>query len=133
VDVPPSIKQAIKNYESVLRMFLGDGYLVNDGLVWRNHAIPEAYRNTELFSQNWHYDKVVDFRNVQLFVLLSDVTADDGPVRVRRQSGRKQAPALGNGQEQQGLKPDRAQAHGQARRHTTFFNGLDAASRWYSG
>lgn len=79
VDVPPSVKQAIRNYDSVLRMFLGDGYLVNDGLVWRNHAIPEAYRNTELFSQNWHYDKVVDFRNVQLFVLLSDVTADDGP------------------------------------------------------
>lgn len=77
--LPPSIKQAIRNYDSVLRMFLGDGYLVNDGLVWRNYAIPEAYRNTELFSQNWHYDKVVDFRNVQLFVLVSDVSVDDGP------------------------------------------------------
>jgi hypothetical protein len=78
-DLPVSIKQAIKNYDSVLRMFLGDGYLINEGRIWRNYSIPEAYRNTELFSQHWHYDKVVDFRNIQLFVLLGDVTLDDGP------------------------------------------------------
>ncbi len=78
-DLPASIKQAIRNYDSVLRMFLGDGYLINSGLIWRNYSIPDAYRNTELFSQHWHYDKVVDFRNVQLFVLLGDVTINDGP------------------------------------------------------
>jgi len=78
-EVPPSIKQAIKNYDSVIRMFLGDDYLINDGLVWRNYSIPEQYRGSELFSQHWHYDKVVDFRNIQLFVLLGDVTEDDGP------------------------------------------------------
>jgi hypothetical protein len=50
-DLPISIKQAIRNYDSVLR----------------------------IFSQHWHYDKVVDFRNIQLFVLLGDVTLDDGP------------------------------------------------------
>lgn len=78
-ELPLSIKQAVANYDTVIRMFLGDGYLVNDGLLWRNHAIPDDYRNTELFSQNWHYDKVVDFRNLQMFVLLRDVTEDDGP------------------------------------------------------
>ncbi len=78
-EFPPSIKRAIKNYDSVLRMFLGDGYMINEGNVWRNHSIPAEYRNTELFSQHWHYDKVVDFRNIQLFVLLGDVTVDDGP------------------------------------------------------
>lgn len=78
-EIPSSVKQAVKNYDSVIRMYLGDGYLINDGLIWRNYSIPAEYRNTELFSQHWHYDKVVDFRNIQLFVLLGDVTADDGP------------------------------------------------------
>jgi hypothetical protein len=76
---PPSIKNAIKNYDSVLRMFLGDGYMINEGNVWRNHSIPAEFLNTELFSQHWHYDKVVDYRNIQLFILLGDVTVDDGP------------------------------------------------------
>ncbi len=78
-EIPVAVKQAIRNYDSVIRMYLGDGYLINDGLIWRNYSIPAEYRNTELFSQHWHYDKVVDFRNIQLFVLLSDVTEDDGP------------------------------------------------------
>lgn len=78
-ELPSSIKQSIRNYDSVIRMFLGDGYLINDGLIWRNYSIPAEYRNTELFSQHWHYDKVVDFRNLQLLVLLGDVTVDDGP------------------------------------------------------
>ncbi len=78
-EAPAAVKQAIRNYDSVIRMYLGDGYLINDGLIWRNYSIPAEYRNTELFSQHWHYDKVVDFRNIQLFVLLGDVTEDDGP------------------------------------------------------
>jgi hypothetical protein len=76
---PLSIKRAIKNYDTILRMFLGDCYRINEGNIWRNHSIPSDFLNNELFSQHWHYDKVVDFRNIQLFVLLGDVTKDDGP------------------------------------------------------
>ncbi len=79
-ETPSSVKQAIKNYDDVIRMYLGDGYLINDGLFWRNYSIPAEYRNTELFSQYWHYDKVVDFRNIQLFILLGDATVDHGPL-----------------------------------------------------
>lgn len=78
-ELPVQVKSAIRNYDSVLRMYLGDGYRINEGLIWRNWSIPAEYRDTELFSQHWHYDKVVDFRNIQLFVLLGDVTEDDGP------------------------------------------------------
>jgi hypothetical protein len=78
-DIPLSVKYAIKNYDSVLRLYLGDGYLVSDANLWRNYSIPGMYRNMELFSQHWHYDKVVDYRNIQLLVLLGNVTTDDGP------------------------------------------------------
>lgn len=78
-EFPKQVKDAIRNYDTVIRMFLGDDYHVNVGNVWRNKSIPEEYRKSELFSQYWHYDKVVDFRNIQLFVLLQDVSEDEGP------------------------------------------------------
>ena len=78
-EFPVEIKNSIRNYDTVIRMFLGDDYRINVGNAWRNMSIPEEYRNSELFSQHWHYDRVVDFRNIQLFVLLQDVTQDEGP------------------------------------------------------
>jgi len=78
--LPSAIIRAIKNYDSVLRLYLGDHYLINNPNVWRNHTIPKEFRNMELFSQHWHYDKVVDFRNIQLFILLGTVTDEDGPL-----------------------------------------------------
>lgn len=78
-EFPVEVKNAVRNYDTVLRMFLGDDYHVNVGNVWRNMSIPPEYMKNELFSQHWHYDKVVDFRNIQLFVLLQDVSEDEGP------------------------------------------------------
>ncbi len=78
-ELPTEIKQAVKNYDTILKQFLGDDYLINDAQIWRNTAIPEKYMKTELFSQNWHYDKVIDYRNIQLFILLHDTTEKDGP------------------------------------------------------
>lgn len=78
--IAPTIMSAIKSYDSVLRLYLGDGYLINDALIWRNYSIPPEFDGLELFSQHWHYDRVVDFRNIQLFVLLGDVSEDDGPL-----------------------------------------------------
>lgn len=78
-ELPKDIKAKIRSYDSVIRMYLGDDYLINDGLVWRNMSIPPEFKGSELFSQHWHYDKVVDFRNIQLFVLLHDTNGEDGP------------------------------------------------------
>ncbi|MEW7009872.1 hypothetical protein [Lentilitoribacter sp. EG35] len=78
-ELPTEIKQLIKNYDTILKQFLGDDYRINGAQIWRNTAIPDKYKNTELFSQNWHYDKVMDYRNIQLFILLHEVTEKDGP------------------------------------------------------
>lgn len=78
-EIPKSVRDAIRQYDSVIRMYLGDDYLINDGVTWRNYSIPAEFRGGELFSQHWHYDKVVDFRNIQIFVLMQDTTEDDGP------------------------------------------------------
>lgn len=78
--LPRAVVESIRNYDSILRLYLGDGYLINDANIWRNYSIPVEIKNQELISNHWHYDKVVDFRNIQLFVLLGDVSEDDGPL-----------------------------------------------------
>jgi len=78
-DIPDAIKQEIKQFDSVLRLYFGGDYLIHTANVWRNIGIPENYRSLDLYSQVWHYDHVVDYRNVQLFVLLTDTTELHGP------------------------------------------------------
>lgn len=77
--IPAEIKQEIKKFDTVLRLYFGGDYLIHTANVWRNIGIPDEYRTLDIYSQVWHYDHVVDYRNVQLFVLLSDTSEDHGP------------------------------------------------------
>jgi hypothetical protein len=77
--VPDALKREVRNFDSVLRLYFGGEYLVNTATVWRNLGLPESYRALDIYSQIWHYDHVVDYRNVQLMVLLTDTTDDHGP------------------------------------------------------
>lgn len=78
-ELPEEIKAAIKNLDSVLRLYFGGDYLIHTSNVWRNIGIPDEFRSLDIYSQVWHYDHVVDYRNLQLFVLLSDTTEEHGP------------------------------------------------------
>jgi len=77
--VPNSVKEEVRNFDSVLRLYFGGDYLVNTATVWRNLGLPDSYRALDIYSQIWHYDHVVDYRNVQFMVLLTDTTDDHGP------------------------------------------------------
>lgn len=79
-DFPPEIKQEIRNFDTVLRLYFGGDYLINSGNVWRNIGIPAEFRALDIYSQVWHYDRVVDYRNIQFFVLLTDTTDEHGPL-----------------------------------------------------
>jgi hypothetical protein len=78
-ELPEVIKQEVKNLDSVNRLYFGGDYLIQEARIWRNIAIPESYRSLDIYSQVWHYDHVVDYRNLSLFFLMSDVTEDHGP------------------------------------------------------
>ena len=77
--IPAEIQAEIKKFDTVLRLYFGGDYLIHTANVWRNIGIPDEYRSLDIYSQVWHYDHVVDFRNVQLFVLLSDTSEEHGP------------------------------------------------------
>jgi hypothetical protein len=78
-EIPDPIKAEIKKFDSVLRLYFGGDYLINRGVVWRNLGIPDEYQDLDIYSQVWHYDHVVDYRNVQLFVLMTRTTELHGP------------------------------------------------------
>lgn len=77
--IPLEIQREIKRFDTVLRLYFGGDYLIHTANVWRNIGIPDEYRSLDIYSQVWHYDHVIDYRNVQLFVLLSDTSEDHGP------------------------------------------------------
>ena len=77
--IPEEIKQEIHKLDTVLRLYFGGDYLINTANVWRNVGIPDEYRSLDIYSQVWHYDHVVDYRNLQLSVLLTDTTDQHGP------------------------------------------------------
>lgn len=77
--LPLAIKREIRKFDSVIRLYFGGDYLIHTANVWRNIGIPDQYRELDIYSQVWHYDHVVDYRNIQLFVLLSDTTEHHGP------------------------------------------------------
>lgn len=79
IDIPLAIRREIRNFDTVLRLYFGGDYLINSANVWRNIGIQDEYRALDIYSQIWHYDHVVDYRNVQLFCLLSDTTDQHGP------------------------------------------------------
>lgn len=83
-EIPDVIKSEVQNLDSALRLYFGGDYLINKANVWRNVGIPEEYRTLDIYSQVWHYDHVVDYRNVQLFVLLTDTTDHHGPFEYLR-------------------------------------------------
>lgn len=78
-EMPLAIRREVRKFDTVLRLYFGGDYLINTANVWRNVGIPDQFRTADIYSQVWHYDHVVDYRNVQLFVLLSDTTDQHGP------------------------------------------------------
>ena len=73
------IKPLIKDNFLEISSILGSDFLVNNIRFWRNLSIPNSEHNIDHYSNVFHQDTVVDQNLIQIFVLLSDVSADDGP------------------------------------------------------
>lgn len=83
-ELPSEILDEIKNFDSVLRLYFGGEYLISSPQIWRNIGLPKEYRELDIYSQVWHYDTVYDYRNVQLFILISDTTMSHGPFHYQK-------------------------------------------------
>ena len=58
---------------------LGNNFLVNNVRFWRNLSMPDSQSRLDHYSNVFHQDTVSDQNLIQIFVLLTDVSREDGP------------------------------------------------------
>ncbi|MBM9589059.1 hypothetical protein JWG41_01270 [Leptospira sp. 201903075] len=87
--LPLSVQKEIFKFESVLRLYFGGDFLIHIGNIWRNIGIPTEFSSLDIYSQVWHYDHVFDYKNAQLFIILSDTTEEHGPFEFFKYSDEK--------------------------------------------
>ena len=79
--LPKEILDLIKSFRSTIEIFFADDINVRKPFFWKNWHIPQDIYggSNEIFSDAFHQDIVFDQYNMQLFILLHDVTEDHGP------------------------------------------------------
>lgn len=78
----PEIKQIISpELDDMLKEYFGSNYAVTSVLCWRNYSIPETNDNKYFYSNEWHNDYMPP-KELKLFINMTDVTEDDGPLHV---------------------------------------------------
>lgn len=78
-ELPEAILEAIRLVVPIARLYFQDDVIIRQPYLWRNYHIPPSHRFQDIYSDNFHQDLVVDQFNLQLFILLHDVTLDHGP------------------------------------------------------
>ena len=77
--IPDIIKSIIAKHRDLLGSYLGDDFLFEKPLLFRNYSIPEEMHTYDIYSNIWHQDSHDGYKLLKIFVLIHDVTIDDGP------------------------------------------------------
>lgn len=79
----------------MLKQHYKGSFQVHHVLAWRNHHVPhEIIEEKKLFASNWHCDGR-DTSRVTLFINLSDVTEEHGPLHVQSKQRTKELIKMG--------------------------------------
>ena len=78
-DISDVVKPLLKENLFEISSILGSNFLVNNIRFWRNLSMPNSEHSIDHYSNIFHQDTVRDQNLIQIFVLLSDVTVEDGP------------------------------------------------------
>jgi hypothetical protein len=81
VDLPKEIRDLVLSFRDIVQSYFACETNVSKAQFWRNLHVPTdiAEAGEEVFSDAFHQDLVFDQYNIQLFILLHDVTEKDGP------------------------------------------------------
>lgn len=94
----PEIAELITDeIATIIKQHYRSDFQVHHVLAWRNHHVPpEVVAKKELFASHWHCDGR-DTSRITLFVNLSDVTEEHGPLHVQSKERTKELIKLGFG------------------------------------
>ncbi len=79
-DLPDTVFDLVQMVAQIARIYFQADAVIRQPYLWRNHHLSPSYRFQDVYSDNFHQDLVVDQFNLQLFILLHDVTEDHGPL-----------------------------------------------------
>lgn len=69
----------IKQNLSSIKAYLGNGFITEKVLFFRNYKISQNLKTHDIYSNIWHQDSHDGFKLLKIFILLNDVTINDGP------------------------------------------------------
>jgi len=72
-----------------IEKYLGQYFLYEKVIVFRNYHIPDEFQNYDIYSNIWHQDSHDGNRLLKLFILAHDVTLEDGPLHFLSESSVK--------------------------------------------
>ena len=78
-ELPTVIHRIIDKHHTEIRKYLGEGFLNETALFWRNYKIEDVDLNQEVYSNLWHQDSSDGNRQLKIFVLPMRVGRFDGP------------------------------------------------------
>jgi hypothetical protein len=78
-DLPAVIHRIIEKHNTEIRNYLGNGFLYETALFWRNYKIEAGHLSQEIYSNLWHQDSSDGNRQLKIFVLPMQVGEFDGP------------------------------------------------------
>jgi hypothetical protein len=72
-------KDIITEHELIIKKYLGNSFLYEPPLFFRNYNIPEEFQNYDIYSNVWHQDSHDGYVLLKVFILLTDIDESDGP------------------------------------------------------
>ena len=77
--IPSAFHDIISKHRAEIEAYVGKAFLCERPLCFRNLGIPDEYKTYDVYSNIWHQDSHDGNRLLKIFVLLMDVTEEDGP------------------------------------------------------
>ena len=77
---PSFIKDIVEKNKLEIERFIGKNFLQDEVMVYRNYKIDNFLFKYDIYSNIWHMDSHDGNRLIRIFVLLTTVTLNDGPL-----------------------------------------------------
>lgn len=79
--VPKCVKQIVETHKEKIIQYLGNNFLYDEKInVYTTYNVPEYMSKFDLYANIWHVDNHDGFKLIRIFILLDDVTENDGPL-----------------------------------------------------
>ena len=78
-DIPEIIKSIISDNNKQIVSYLGSGFHYENPIIFRNYYFPKEFSTFDVYSNVWHQDSYNGNRLLKIFVLVGDVSNNDGP------------------------------------------------------